>query len=139
MKIKFNNKQLYGNLVLGLVWAGIGAINYFEADQTRWSNTIYFVLGLTYVGLSISGFVYQYLSIGDGTIHKNKLYGFGGNIHLKDITAIEKKYEKYTLLTPTKKMKINTASIEEESLTELKTILEKLNLAADKTPFAASL
>ena len=78
----------------------------------------------------------QYLTIENGIIRKNGLYGFRKKINLNEINWIKKFAGDYTLKTETKELKINTELIEEKSLAELNSVLGKLNLPADKTPFA---
>ncbi len=123
MKIKFKKTRLFGNLVLGVVWFGIGMLNVYEGDHSRWSYYVYLLLGLLYIGHFLTDITYQYLTIEDGTIRKNRLYGFGNKINLKDIRSIAKDNRGYTLITDTDKMKFKIKLIEVNSLSELNTIL----------------
>ena len=74
----------------------------------------------------------QYLTIENGTIRKNALYGFRKKIELNDINSIKKFTGDYTLKTETKELKINTELIDEKSLLELNRILSELNLSPEK-------
>jgi hypothetical protein len=139
MKIKFKKNRLFGNLLLGVVWAGIGVLNLVEDDNFRWSNYVYFVLGILYIGHFITDLTNQYLTFENGTLKKNYLYGFGAKINLDEVHEIKNASGTYTLITDTKKLKINTRLIEENSLTELHKILEHLNLPSDKMSFASNL
>jgi len=136
MKIRFKKKRLYANLIIGIVWTGLGVFNVLEDDNLRWSDYGYLVIGLLYVGHYLYDLTNQYLTIESGTIRKNGLYGFGKKINLNEINWIKKFAGDYTLKTETKELKINTELIDKNSLTDLNCILEKLNLPADKTPFA---
>ena len=136
MKIKFKKNRLYGNLLLGVVWFGIGLLNIYEGDNARWSFYVYLVLGLLYIGHFLTDITYQYLTIEKGAIRRNKLYGMGNKINLSDINWIKKDDRGYTLITDAHTMKIKTKLIEQNSLTELNTILGQLNLPSEKTPFA---
>lgn len=136
MKIKFKKNRLYGNLILGVIWFGIGMLNIYEGDHSRWSFYVYLILGLLYIGHFLTDITYQYLTIENGTIRKNWLYGFGKKISLNDINSIKKDNRDYALITDTNKMKIKTKLIEENSLTELNRLLGQLNLPSEKTPFA---
>ena len=137
MKIKFKKNRLYENLLLGVVWTGIGILNFYENDNIRWSNSIYLVLGLLYTGHFLTDITYQYLTIENGTIQKNRLYGFGKKINLIDINWIKKINDDYTLITDSHKLKIKTKLIEENSRIELNTLLEQLNLPSEEHVFAA--
>jgi hypothetical protein len=137
MKIKFKKKRLRANLIFGIVWIGLGIFSLWEADNTRWSNYGYLVIGVLYIGLYLFELVNQYLTIEHGTIQKNKLFGFGKKLNLNEIYWIKKFAGGYTLKTEHKELIINTELIERDSLNELNTILAQLNLPSEKTPFAA--
>lgn len=135
MKIRFKRKTLYANLIIGLVWTGLGIFLIFEDDASRWFEYGYLVIGIIYLGIYFFDVTYQYLTIENGTIRMNGLHGFGKKINLNDINWIKKYAGDYTLKTATKELKINTAMIDEKSLQDLNSVLEKLNLPSDKTPF----
>ncbi|MEX2349836.1 MAG: hypothetical protein WD554_03060 [Flavobacteriaceae bacterium] len=55
---------------------------------------------------------------------------------MSEVIWIKKFAGEYILKTEKDEMTINTEVIDENSLTELNRLLEKLNLPPDKTPFA---
>lgn len=95
----------------------------------------FLVVGNLYVGHFLYDYTNQYLIIENGTIRKNKLYGSGKAINLKDIKRIKKFDQDYNLKTEHRELNINTTFIEEQSLAELNKILAELNIAPEKTPF----
>lgn len=135
MKIKFKKKRLYINLILGLVWLIIGILSLTDDEKLRWTDYGYLVAGILYIGHYLYDFTNQYLTIENGTIRKNRLYGFGKKINLNEINWITKFAGDYTLKTEQKELKINTELIDKDSLTELNRILAELNLPPKKTPF----
>ena len=78
----------------------------------------------------------QYLTIENGTIRKNGLYGLGKKLNLNEVNWIKKFAVDYTLKTKKRDLKINTELIDKDSLNELNKILAGLNLPPEKTPFA---
>ena len=136
MKIKFKKKRLLANLILGLVWIVLGTSNVLLEDNLRWSDYGYLVIGILYIGHYLYDLTNQYLTIENGTIRKNGLYGFGKKINLNDINYIKKFTGDYTLKTNQKELKINSEIIDKDSLVELHKILAELNLPSEKTPFA---
>ena len=138
MKIKFKKKRLYANLVLGLFWIGLGIFNVIDEENLRWMDYLYLVVGILYTGHYIFDIINQYLTIENGTIQKNPLYGFGKKIDLNEINLIKNFAGDYTLKTDTQKLKIKTDLIEEKSLVELNEILRKLNLPSDKSHLPTS-
>ncbi|WP_372756705.1 hypothetical protein [Mariniflexile sp.] len=136
MKIRFKKNRLYAFLVGGLIFIGLGLFMIVDEDDLKWSKFGYLILGLFYLGQYLFDLKNQYLTIENGIIKKNGPFGFGKKIHLKDIKWIKKYAGDYTLITESKKLKINTMLIEEKSLEALNRTLKELNLPADKTPFA---
>lgn len=135
MKIKFKNKRLYPNLFLGLVWIGLSFLGLLEDDNLRGSDYLSLIIGILYIGHFLYDVTNQYLTIENGTIWNNRLYGLKKKINLNDINRIKTFAGDYILKTESKELQINTKWIEDKSLTELNKVLEKLNLPSDKTPF----
>ncbi|WP_340202514.1 hypothetical protein [Ascidiimonas sp. W6] len=136
MKIKFKKKRLRVNLILGIVWIALGTLSIATDDEIRWTEYGYLVIGILYIGHYLYDLTNQYLTIENGTIRKNGLYGYWKKINLNEIKWIKKFAGDYTLKTEKKELKINTELIEKDSLTELNKVLAKLNLPPEKTPFA---
>ncbi|MCK0192519.1 hypothetical protein [Arenibacter sp. F20364] len=136
MKIKFRKKRLIAHLLLGMVWIGLGILSVVVNDEIRWTDYGYLVVGILYVGHYLHDLTYQYLTIENGTIRKNALYGFGKKISLNDINWIKKFAGDYTLKTEQSELKINTKLIDIDSLIELHRILAELNLPPENTPFS---
>ena len=132
MKIRFKKKRLYINLILGLVWTGLGVFSLLEDESLRWTDYGYLVIGILYLGHYLYDLNNQYLKIENGSIRKNILYGFGKKINLNEINRIEKYAGDYILRTLTKELKINTEFIKEKSLAEFNEILKKINLPEGK-------
>ena len=132
MKIRFKKKRLYINLILGLVWTGIGVFSLLEDESLRWTDYGYLIAGILYIGHYLYDLNNQYLTIENGSIRKNVLYGFGNKINVNEINRIEKYAGDYIIRTLEKELKINTGLIEEKSLEEFNEILKKLNLPEGK-------
>ena len=136
MKIKFKKKRLYLNLALGILWTGIGIYNIMEVENLHWMDFAYLAVGTLYLLHYLYDYQHQYLSIENGTIRKNALYGYSKKINLNHICLIRKSGGDYLLQTENQKMKINPELVEDASLYELTNVLEKLKLSPDKNPFA---
>lgn len=132
MKIIFKKKRLYINLILGIIWSGFGVFNLLEDDNLRWSNYGFLTIGIFYIIHYLYDLINQYLTIENGTIRKNVLYGFGKKINLNEINRIENYAGDYILRTVRKELNINTKFIEEKSLVEFNEILKKLDLPEGK-------
>ena len=132
MKIRFKKKRLYINLILGLVWTGLGVFSLLEDESLRWTDYGYLVAGILYLGHYLYDLNNQYLTIENGSIRKNVFYGFGKKINVNEINRIEKYAGDYIIRTLERELKINTGLIEEKSLEEFNEILKKLNLPEGK-------
>lgn len=76
MKIKFTKKRLLANLILGIIWIDLATFNVLQDDNLRWSDYGYLAIGILYVGHYQYALKNQYLTIENGIIRKNELYGF---------------------------------------------------------------
>lgn len=81
-------------------------------------------MGILYVGTYFFENKKQYLTIENGIISKNHL--LPKKINLNEIKQIKKFAEDYILKTDSTELRINTELIEENSLTELNTLLDNL-------------
>ncbi|WP_397446238.1 hypothetical protein [Polaribacter sp. R77954] len=135
MKIIYKKKVIYANLMFGIVWDGLGIFKVLEGNNLSWSGYLYLVIGLLFIGNYLYCLKNQYLTIENGTIRKNVLYGFVKKVNLKEIKLIKKFASDYILKTETKQLKIHTEAIEEKSLSELNRILTELNVSPEKMPF----
>lgn len=121
--------------MFGIVWAGLGVFKVLEGNNLSWSGYLYLVIGLLFIGNYLYCLKNQYLTIENGTIRKNVLYGFVKKVNLKEIKLIKKFASDYIIKTETKQLKIHTEAIEEKSLSELNRILTELNVSPEKMPF----
>jgi len=89
MKIRFKKKRLYMSAILGIVWTGFGIYNILEDENLRWSDYIYLLVGILYIGHYLFDLINQYLIVENGTIRKNLLYGYSKKINLNEINLLE--------------------------------------------------
>jgi hypothetical protein len=134
MKIRYKKKRLNSNLFIGIVWGIFGLLSLTYDGPIRWMDFGYVFMAILYLGQYVYEYNNQYLTISNGTIRKNKL--FGKKIELNKITWIKKFAGDYILNTENQELTINTQVVDEKSLPELERILSEINLAPEKTPFA---
>ena len=127
MKIRFTKKRLKHYMIFGILWLVLGTIAViFNSDNVF--NYGYIVIGILYFGTYLFENNKQYLTIENGIISKNHL--IPKKINLNEIKRIKKFAGDYILKTESTELRINTELIEENSLAELNTVLENLNLEA---------
>lgn len=122
------------HLFFGVAWVifAIFALNNIKA--LSWLDYGYFLLSIIYFSQFFYEYRNQYLTIENGSIRKNSF--LGKTVELNKITEIKKFAGDYMLKTDSLEFKINTELIDEYSLMDLNKILEKIDLPANKTPFA---
>jgi len=134
MKIKYSKERLKSNYKLGLYFVIAGTLMTIAFTIFNESNE--FQLDSTGTGLIGAGIfsliIYyyekekQYLTIKNGILTKNTL--ISKNINLKEINQIKKFAGDYKLKTSKSELIIDTQIIDSNSLTELNTELQKLNV-----------
>ena len=126
MRIGYKKRHMYINLIFGLVWLVWFFIGILTKDEPNWTDYGWIVISAMY----LIGYFYQrqnkYLTIENGIIKINS--PFGKKLNLTEVKRIKKFAGDYILKTDSTELRINTELIEENSLAELNTVLEKLNL-----------
>lgn len=135
MKIKFRKKRLIYNIVFSIFYIVIGLDGIINQENIRWTKYVFLIIGTIYLIKSLFEIRNQYLTIENGIIKKNILFGNNEKINLNDITQIMEYQGEYKLITDQTLLKFNPELIDDNSHDILKHILSKLDLPADKTPF----
>lgn len=126
MKIQYKKKHLNHSLFFGTLWLLISLLGLFTKENTNWTDYAFLIISFLYLGTYFYGKRNKYLTIENGQIFVNK--PFGKKINLTEIKEIKKFAGDYILKTDKTELTINTQIIDEKSLTELKSELEKLEL-----------
>jgi len=126
MRIGYKKRHMYINLIFGLVWLVWFFIGILTKDEPNWTDYGWIVISAMY----LIGYFYQrqnkYLTIENGIIKINS--PFGKKLNLTEVKRIKKFAGDYILKTGKKELTINTQIIDSNSLAELNTELEKLNV-----------
>ena len=125
LEFAFTNKRLYMNLVLGILWLGIG-ISYFFEDDTKLKYKPYIVtiLGITYLLLFLYEFKQKYFEI---TKDKIKIKSIPSKeIDLNEVTEVKYYADDYTFKTPSKSLKILKSQINKKQLPEFENFFNDL-------------
>jgi hypothetical protein len=125
MIIAYKKKYLNINLKYALLFT----LTLFAITLNR-SESWMLIIGILTPTSFIAKYFYQkqkkYLTIEDERIRVNNI--FGKEINLNEIQTIEKYAGDYILKTGKKKLKIDTTIIEPTELSNLNSVLEKLNV-----------
>ena len=125
MRIRYKKKKVNLNLFLGIVWLANAIVQTVVNENPSWFDYIWYLLS----GFYLITYFYQkkekYLTIENGIIKQN--WPFGKKLNLTEIKRIRHFAGEYILKTELNEMKINIGLIDEESLSDLKSELKKLN------------
>jgi len=125
MTIAYKKKYLNINLIYALLFT----VTLFPFTLNSAENWM-LIIGILSPASFIAKYFYQkqkkYLTIEDERIRVNNIFGKG--INLNEIKTIEKYAGDYILKTGNKKLKIDTTRIEPTELSNLNSVLEKLNV-----------
>ena len=87
-------------------------------------------MGLIYFSMYVYNTRFQYISIQDGVIKENAL--FGTSLNLDEIASFRKFAGDYILQAGKKELYINTELIDSDSLPELQEFISSLELNSEK-------
>lgn len=126
MKILYKKRRLNYNLTFGIFWLVLSLLKIFNQEKFSWFDWGFLILSFLYLRIYFYEKKNQYLTIENGMISINKM--FPKRIKLTEIKQIKKFAGDYILKTDKTALTINTQFIDENSLKELNTELEKLNI-----------
>ena len=128
MIIRFTKRKLRINLIFGVFWLVFAIIQMFILDNESkgWMKYAWLGISLMYITMYFYEYFNQYLTIENGIIKTNSL--FGKKMNMTEIKQIKRFAGDYILKTDKTEFTINTQIIDPDSLVELNTELEKLNI-----------
>ncbi|MEM6524935.1 MAG: hypothetical protein AAGF85_05190 [Bacteroidota bacterium] len=126
MIIQYKRKHINLHLFFGLSWLGLATVSIFIGDNIRWTDFGQFVISGAYISIYFYTLSRQYLTIKDGYIQENKL--FGKRIKLAEVQYMKEFAGDYILRTDKAELTINTTLINSESHSRLRSELDKLDL-----------
>ncbi len=102
MKFSFNNKRLFFNILLGVLWIIIG---YFKIQESQdWLNYAFLLIGIIYLSMGIHDYFMKYLVIDSEKIQTHNIpYK---SIYLKEIEEATFSGENYYLKSKNKTIQI---------------------------------
>jgi hypothetical protein len=122
IRINFKSKGRIFNLILGLVWIGLGTSRMIFEDDYDWVSYVFIITGLLYFSVFYSQYKRNYFLITDGFIIK-KFDFWSKKMNLSEIKAIRKFACDYKLRTEHDELIINTQLIEQNDLETLNKVL----------------
>lgn len=127
MKIHYKPKRFRFNLIFGIVWFIYVVVVVILNKEFQWNDYIFSACGIVFIATYIFEKKKQYLTITETELRKNSL--IPKKVTLKDIVSVNRFAGDYTLQTPSKKLKIDTTIITEDSRLKLDRILKGLKLS----------
>jgi hypothetical protein len=125
MKISYKKRHLNINLIFGISWLIFGLLGVFLKEKPYWTDYVYIIISILFLIIHFYKKKEKYLTIENGFIKQN--WPFGKKMELTEINRIKHFAGDYILKSDKTEMTINIQLIEEKSINELKTELNKLN------------
>ena len=125
MKISYSKKRLYINLILGILWTGIGLSYFFENDKIKWNVYATLILGIIYIAMFIYEYTQKYVEITKDKITINSIPK--KEIEINEIKEVKYYADDYTFKTTDKTLKIIRSQINKTELPEFENFFNNLN------------
>ena len=133
MTVRLKKRRLYTPLWLGLLWILFGILYFvFDDGNTYWLAFGYLLVGGFELGQFFYSLKHQYITIKNGIIRKNMIYGFKNKVILEEIDEIKKISGYIVLRSKARDLFIDPLVIENESLQEFTEFLKQTDLPAKK-------
>ncbi|AUP78224.1 hypothetical protein [Flavivirga eckloniae] len=126
MKIAYKKRHVIVNLIIALVWLVWFLVISFIGEELNWKDYGWLGFSLMYLLVYLYQKQYKYLSIEKGVL--KVMYPLGSKVKLNEIKQIKKFANDYILKTDKEELVIDTRIIDPDSLSDLNTELEKLNV-----------
>ncbi len=126
MKFNYKKKKLYTNLIIGILWVVIGVASLLFNEDSNWTDYGFFSFGLVYIGFFLFNCKFQYITVKNGIIQENGL--FGKKLQIEKITSFKKFAGDYILKAGNKELHIKSELIDPSSLEELQEFINGLKL-----------
>jgi hypothetical protein len=125
LEFAFTNKRLYTNLILGILWLGVGISYFIEQDEKlKYKPYLVSILGIAYILLFAYEFKQKYFEI---TADKIKIKSIPSKeINLNELTELKYYADDYTFKTPNKSLKIVKSQINKKQLPEFENFFNNL-------------
>jgi len=138
LKIKFKKKRLLHYLIFGTFSILLGLSFFAFNIEPALLGYLHLTSGLFFTFQYTYDKKHHYLRIGNGVIHKHRLFGNKTVIKLDEITKIEGTDAYYLIKSPTKNLKVDPKLIDKDSLLELILFLKSLDLPSNRNLFLES-
>lgn len=126
MKIPYKKRQTKIHLIFGVAWLTFFLIGFTFSTKLHWTSYGYLLISLAYLTIYFYQKRYNYVSMEKGFLTVNG--PFGKRTGLQEIKRIKKFAGDYIVKTNNKELTIHSQMLEPDSLIELDTKFEKLNI-----------
>jgi hypothetical protein len=127
MKIFQKKRNLYFNLVLGVLWLAYGLYRLLSTELSTWLPYTFIILSIFYLIQFFYFFIKPVLIIENNQVIYNDLFK-SKTFRLDEIVKVKKFAGDITIFTKTDKIGLNAQLFEKESLDELNAVLDGLDL-----------
>lgn len=125
LEFAFSNRRLYMNLILGILWLGIGISYFFEQDEKlKYKPYFVTILGILYIVLFLYDYTQKYFEITKDKIKINSIPS--KEINLNEVIEVKYYADDYTFKTSNRSLKIVKSQINKKQLPEFENFFTEL-------------
>lgn len=133
MKFSYSNRQLIVNLIMGIVWIGLGirAIYTNEVNEPiGFKPYVFIIVGILFLIYFYYQYSKKYFEVNDKWIEVSSL--FDKKINIDDLTKVHFKSGIYVFVSKDKRFKIMQPKIKRTQIAEFNEWFDKVKAKVDK-------
>lgn len=133
MKFSYSNRQLFINLIMGIVWVGLGIRAIYLREGTEemgYKPYVFIVVGILFLVYFYYQYTKKYFEVNDKWIKVSS--PFDKKINLDDLTKVHFKSGIYVFVSKEKRFKILQPKIKRTQIPEFNEWFDKIKAKVDK-------
>lgn len=130
MKFSFSNRQLIVNLVMGIVWIGLGIRAIFTSETLGFRPFVFIGVGILFLIYFFYQYTKKYFEVTDEWIKVSS--PFDKKINVSDLTKIHFNSGIYVFVSERKRFKIMQPKIKRTQIADFNEWFDKVKAKVDK-------
>ncbi|MBB4806996.1 hypothetical protein HNP38_002292 [Chryseobacterium defluvii] len=127
MKIAYTNKRLFTNLIIGIVWIGLGIFYLFEDKNSDRIPYLTIAVGTLFLLIFIYEYFGRYIKITEAKITVNDIPK--KHILISELTWVDRQADDYIFRSSDKILKISRSLINKKDLPRFESFFNELGIS----------
>lgn len=130
MKFSYSFRQLIVNLIMGLVWIGLGIRSLYINETIDYKPIVFIIVGVLFLALFIFQYTKKYFEVTDDWIEVSSI--FDKKININDLTKVIFTSGIYVFTSRNKRIKIVQPKIKRDQIASFNKVFDKIKKKVDK-------